>query len=167
MNIENALELMNSKAAEVGADQYDIIAGESQDSSVTVFRGKVKETEMSSSQGIGIRLFRDGRPGYSYTRSLTETAIKQCVIDAADLSQFSAPVDFTLPSQPEIEDIDSTSRINQSERISIIAIKVNTVYNPLYLNLYANRISFKVTVRISSQKCNRILREVIILNRNI
>jgi len=106
MGIEQALNFLNAQAKLIGADQYDILAGESQDSSVKVYKGKVKETEISSSHGIGIRLFRDGRPGYSFTRRFSEDALKQCVLDAADLSQFSAPVDFTLPEVADIKDKD-------------------------------------------------------------
>ncbi|MCM8535785.1 MAG: TldD/PmbA family protein [Lentisphaeraceae bacterium] len=99
METSKAIEIMAAKAREVGSDQFDILAGESEDSSVKVYKGKVKETEISSSQGIGIRIFRDGKPGYSFTRKLSEDSIEQCVKDAADLSQFSAPVDFKLPSE--------------------------------------------------------------------
>jgi PmbA protein len=106
MNIDNALELMNQCAKESKADQFDIIAGASEDCSVKVYKGKVKETEISSSQGIGIRLFRDGKPGYSFTRRFSEEAIRQCVKDAADLSQFSAAVEFTLPTAAPVNNLE-------------------------------------------------------------
>ena len=75
METPKALEIMEAAAREIGADQFDILAGESQESSVQVFKGKVKETEMSSAQGIGIRIFRNNRPGYSFTRKLSEDSI--------------------------------------------------------------------------------------------
>jgi len=106
MTLEQALDFMENAACKVGADQFDIIASEAEDSSVRIFKGKVKSTEIASSQGIGIRLFRNNRPGYSFTRRLTEDAITQCIHDAADLSQYSAPCDFLLPQPSEIEQRD-------------------------------------------------------------
>lgn len=119
METVKALEIMDKAARDIGADQFDILAGESQDCSVQVYKGKVKETEISSSQGIGIRLFRDNRPGYSYTRKLSEESIKQCVADAADLSQFSAEVSYTLPSQSIEPDIDLKLYDADLENLSI------------------------------------------------
>ena len=75
METAKALEIMDKAARKIGADQFDILAGESQDCSVQVYKGKVKETEISSSQGIGIRIFRDNRPGYSYTRKLSQSQL--------------------------------------------------------------------------------------------
>ena len=105
MKIQDALEYMAECASAAKCEQFDILAGESEDSSVQVFNRKVKETEMASSQGIGIRLFKDQKPGYSFTRKLSKEAIKQCVEDAADLSTYSSPVEFELPSQQELPNI--------------------------------------------------------------
>lgn len=106
MNIEDALEYMAQCAGKTGSEQYDILAGESQDNSVQVFKRKVKAREISSSQGIGIRLFKDKKPGYSFTRKLSKEAIEQCVKDASELSAFSSPVDFKLPKPSELPDLD-------------------------------------------------------------
>ena len=106
MKITDALDYMNECAEKIGCDQFDILAGESRDNSVQVFDGKVKETEISSSQGIGIRLFKDKKPGYSFTRKLSQEAIKRCVEDAADLSAFSSPVDYKLPKAGKLKDLD-------------------------------------------------------------
>ena len=106
MKIEDALEYMAQCVKAHGSDQFDILAGESEDSSVQVFKRKVKETEIASSQGIGIRLFKDQKPGYSFTRRLSKEAIKQCVQDAANLSAFSSPVDFKLPTPSELPNLD-------------------------------------------------------------
>ncbi len=106
MNIEDALHYMADCANSAGCDQFDILAGESQDSSVQVFKRKVKETEIASSQGIGIRLFKNQKPGYSFTRRLSKEAIKQCVEDAADLSAFSSPVDYKLPQPAKLPELD-------------------------------------------------------------
>lgn len=119
METPKALEIMEAAAREIGADQFDILAGESQDSSVQVFKGKVKETEMSSAQGIGIRIFRNNRPGYSFTRKLSEDSIKQCVKDAADLCQFSAEVDYQLPTENVESHIDLKLYNSELENLSI------------------------------------------------
>lgn len=106
MKLEQALDFMENAASQLGSDQFDIIASEAEDSSVCVYKGKVKSTEISASQGIGIRLIRHGKPGYSFTRRLSKTAILQCIHDAADLSQYSAPCGFDLPTPQDFNEID-------------------------------------------------------------
>ncbi|NQZ56767.1 MAG: TldD/PmbA family protein [Lentisphaeraceae bacterium] len=106
MKLEQALDFMENAASEVGSDQFDIIASEAEDTSVRVYKGKVKSTEISASQGIGIRLIRNGKPGYSFTRRLSESAILQCIHDAADLSQYSAPCGFSLPTPQKLKELD-------------------------------------------------------------
>jgi len=106
MKIQDALEYMAECAKKASCDQFDILAGESHDNSVQVFKRKVKETEIASSQGIGIRLFKDQKPGYSFTRRLSKEAIKQCVEDACDLSSYSSPVEYQLPKPEKLKEID-------------------------------------------------------------
>ncbi len=98
MEIYNALEFMAKCAKQHSADQFDILAGVSENCGVDIYQGKVKETEIASSQGIGIRLIKNGKPGYSYTKRLSEESLQQCVADAVDLAEFTAPLSITLPS---------------------------------------------------------------------
>src|SRR5690606_40509289 len=77
-----AIDLLFAAAKAKGADAYDAVAGESESLGLELFEGKVKSTEISSSRGIGIRLFKDGRPGFAFTERFTPEALNRTVDDA-------------------------------------------------------------------------------------
>jgi PmbA protein len=109
MNPEEILTLISDKAKEHKVDQFDTMVLQSEDFSVEVFQKTVKGTEMSFSQGVGIRLFKDGRPGYSHSERFTKDAISQMVDDAVSLSALTDPLHFDLPSpesQPDQQALD-------------------------------------------------------------
>ena len=98
LGLEEALEALMAEARTLGVDQCDILAGESENTSVEVFEQKIKSTEMSSSRGIGVRLFRNGRPGYSFTERLTPAALRQAALDAVAHTELTDELDLALPS---------------------------------------------------------------------
>lgn len=97
MNIEKALDLL-SKNALAQCDAFDVVAGVNSSSGISVFQGKLKETEISNSSGIGIRVFCDGRPGYAFTESLEERALNQVLSDAIAHTEFTEPLPIELPA---------------------------------------------------------------------
>jgi PmbA protein len=101
----DALEHILSFAKSLGATQADAIYGDDDSLSVEVFEAKVKSIETSRSAGLGLRVFVDGRPGYSFTERLTREAIERCARDAVDLASLTdellvdLPQGWTLPDQ--------------------------------------------------------------------
>lgn len=103
---QQAIDLLFDAAKAKGADAYDAVAGESESLGLELFEGKVKSTEISSSRGIGIRLFKDGRPGFAFTERLTAEALKRTVDDAWSHALLTDPVDIPLPHPAPLPDID-------------------------------------------------------------
>lgn len=99
MNITEAVQFLADEARK-SATAFDIIAGYSKIEGVSVFQGKVQNTEISESVGIGIRAFRGEYPGYAYTERLTENALRQTLKDAMSHTQFTQPLPIELP-EPE------------------------------------------------------------------
>ena len=49
------------------AEQFDVIASNTHSEGLSVFQGQVQSTEISDSVGLGVRVIKDGRPGYAHT----------------------------------------------------------------------------------------------------
>ena len=89
------------------AEQFDIIASNSHSEGLSVFQGQVQNTEISDSVGLGIRVIKDGRPGYAHTERLTKEALQQTLKDAVCHTQWTEKTDIELPqpvklSEPEV-----------------------------------------------------------------
>ena len=84
------------------AEQFDVIASNSHSEGLSVFQGQVQNTEISDSVGLGIRVIKDGRPGYAHTERLTKEAIAQTIKDAICHTQWTEKVDFELPAPAKI-----------------------------------------------------------------
>lgn len=96
MNIAEAVHFLSDEAKKV-ATSFDIVAGHSKSEGVSVFKGKVQNTEISESVGIGIRAFQGENPGYAYTERLTESALRQTLKDALLHTAFTKPLPISLP----------------------------------------------------------------------
>ncbi len=106
MNTIEALDYMGESAKKKGASHFDILAGESESLSLDLFEKKIKNTELSSSRGIGIRLFVDGKPGYAFTEKFSPEAIDQCVTDAIGHTELTGSLEVELPKPEELPKID-------------------------------------------------------------
>lgn len=96
MNISEAVRFLSDEAKK-SATAFDILAGYSKSEGVSVFQGKVQNTEISETVGIGIRAFHGENPGYAYTERLTEDALRQTLKDALSHTEFTHPLSIELP----------------------------------------------------------------------
>ena len=101
MNIVDAVNCM-CDLAKGEAEQFDVIASNSHSEGLSVFQGQVQNTEISDSVGLGIRVIKDGRPGYAHTERLTKEAIVQTIKDAVCHTQWTEKVDIELPAPAKI-----------------------------------------------------------------
>ncbi|MCQ2062944.1 MAG: TldD/PmbA family protein [Fibrobacter sp.] len=101
MNIKDAVNCM-CDLAKGEAEQFDIIASNSHSEGLSVFQGQVQNTEISDSVGLGIRVIKDGRPGYAHTERLTKDALRQTLKDAVCHTQWTEKIDIDLPSAASI-----------------------------------------------------------------
>src|SRR5690606_18998335 len=122
-----AVDLLFSAAKAKGAEAYDAVAGESGSVGLELFEGKVKSTEISSSRGIGIRLFRrtpEGlRPGFAFTERFTPEALSRTVDDAWSHAALTDAVTFELPAPAPLPDIDLKSFNPDLEAVSLEDMK--------------------------------------------
>jgi PmbA protein len=97
MTPEEAIQFIGEEAQRQGASHYDALAGESDSLGLDLYEGKVKNTEIASSRGIGIRLFSEGCPGYAFTERFTKESIAQTVRDAMAHTKLTGPLEVSLP----------------------------------------------------------------------
>ena len=101
MNIKDAVSFM-CDLAKGEAEQFDVIASNTHSESLSVFQGQVQNTEISDSVGLGVRVIKDGRPGYAHTERLTDEALRQTLKDALCHTQWTEKIDITLPQAEEL-----------------------------------------------------------------
>ena len=58
------------RGEKTGSQPFDALAGKSESVGLDLYEEKVKNTEISQSRGIGVRLFVDNKPGYAFTEKL-------------------------------------------------------------------------------------------------
>ena len=103
MNISEAVSFICEKA-KGEAEQFDIIASNSHSEGLSVFQGQVQNTEISDSVGLGLRVIRDGHPGYAHTERLSKDALEQTLKDALCHTQWTEKVEIELPSDQGFKD---------------------------------------------------------------
>jgi PmbA protein len=118
-----ALDCMCEEARKQGAEQFDCVAGESESMGLELFEGKVKSTEISNSRGIGIRLFKDSRPGFAFTEKMSREAIAQTVKDALSHTRLTDPVDMDLPMPRQLPDLDLKQYNPALEEVTLDQLK--------------------------------------------
>ena len=101
MNIKDAVSFM-CDLAKGEAEQFDVIASNTHSEGLSVFQGQVQSTEISDSVGLGVRVIKDGRPGYAHTERLTDEALRQTLKDALCHTQWTEKIDITLPKAVEL-----------------------------------------------------------------
>lgn len=101
MNIETAIAFL-LETLPAKCEMFDLVAGAASSEGLSVFQGKVQDTELSNSVGIGVRVFKDGRPGYAFTERLSEEALSQMAMDALSHTQFTNDLGLRLPG-PQLE----------------------------------------------------------------
>ncbi len=78
----------------------------------------------SEDTGIGIRVFKDKRVGFSYLTNINKDSIEKAVKKAVDMSEVADVEEFTLPERvaeqiPEGYDSFTAEKINLEEKINI------------------------------------------------
>ncbi|MCL2100304.1 MAG: TldD/PmbA family protein [Fibromonadales bacterium] len=123
MNIHDSIEYLSEIAKKSGAEQFDILAGSYDSHGVSVFNGALQNTEISNSCGIGIRIFKNQKPGYASTEKFSKESLLQTLADAISNSEYTEPLNIDLPEpapingklptyNPKLESIDINCLLN-------------------------------------------------------
>ncbi|HEY6567721.1 MAG TPA: TldD/PmbA family protein [Actinomycetota bacterium] len=94
-----------------GDEAVEAYAEESRQTEASALRGEVEGLEFAESRGVGVRLIRDGRLGYSYAADPTVEEVRTAVERARDNAALAEPDGFNVlpaasavPALPELFD---------------------------------------------------------------
>src|SRR6476659_9968116 len=87
-------------AAQPG-EQVEAYVARGGETAVRVYEGEVEHLTSAQSEGVGIRVIRDGRVGFSYAGTLDDESVAEALTDARDNSSFGTPDEFAALAEPD------------------------------------------------------------------
>jgi PmbA protein len=72
-------------------EQVEAYVSRGTETAVRVYRGEVEQFTSAQSEGIGVRVIREGRTGFAYAGSLDRRVITEVLADARDNAAFGTP----------------------------------------------------------------------------
>ena len=88
-------------AQAASGEQIEAYVSRGGETAVRVYEGEVEHFVSAQSEGIGIRVIRDGRTGFAYAASLSADSIAEVLADARDNVQFGTPDEFAGLAVPD------------------------------------------------------------------
>ncbi len=82
-------------------EQLEAFVARGTETDVRVYAGEVEHFVSAQSQGIGIRVVRDGRTGFAYAGTLDDTVIAEVLADARQNVEFGTPDPYAGVAEPD------------------------------------------------------------------
>ena len=82
-------------------EQLDVYVARGRDTEVRVYKGDIEQLATADSEGIGIRVVKDGRTGFAYAGTLDDDAVREALADARDNAEFGTPDEFAGVAAPD------------------------------------------------------------------
>jgi PmbA protein len=90
--VTDLLDIADRIVALAGGDeQLEAYVARSTDTDVRVYEGEVEQLAVADSQGVGVRIVRDGRQGFAYCGTFDADALAETVAEARDNAAFGEP----------------------------------------------------------------------------
>jgi PmbA protein len=86
-------------------EQVEAYVGRDHETDIRVYEGSVEHFVSAQSEGIGIRVIRDGRTGFAYAGTLDETAIAEVLAEARDNVEFGTHDEWAGLAEPDGVDV--------------------------------------------------------------
>lgn len=82
-------------------EQVEAYVSRGTETAVRVYQGEVEQFTSAQSEGIGVRVIRDGRTGFAYAGTLDGRVIDEVLADARDNVQFGTPDEYAALASPD------------------------------------------------------------------
>lgn len=82
-------------------EQVEAFVVHERETEVRAYEGEVESLTSAESQGIGVRVVRDGRQGYAYAGTLDERALTETLQEARDNAGFAQADEFNGVAEPD------------------------------------------------------------------
>ena len=91
MNNLDLSEKLVKKCISLGADAAEVFLESSRNLSVNVLKSEIETIEEASSQGVGFRVFVDGKMGFSHCNDLSNKSLEDTIAKAVSFARLSSP----------------------------------------------------------------------------
>ncbi len=104
--VEHGLDRLQEIADRVIAqarpgEQVEAFVSRDGETDVRVYEGEVEHFVSAQSEGVGIRVIRDGRTGFAYAGTLDESAIAEVLAEARDNAEFGTRDEWAGLAEPD------------------------------------------------------------------
>ena len=73
-------------------EQVEAVVTSDRETEVRAYEGEIESLTVAESQGIGVRVIKDGRQGFAYAGTLEENELLEVLSEARDNASFAAMV---------------------------------------------------------------------------
>jgi PmbA protein len=88
-----------------GGEQVEAYVSRDVETDIRVYDGEVEHFVSAQSEGIGIRVIKDGRTGFAYAGTLDPTAVAEVLAEARDNVEFGTPDEWAGLAEPDGVDV--------------------------------------------------------------
>jgi PmbA protein len=82
-------------------EQIEAYVGRGGETAIRVYQGEVEHFVSAQSEGVGIRVIRDGRTGFAYAGTLDAAAVAEVLAEARDNVQFGTIDEYAGLAEPD------------------------------------------------------------------
>ena len=101
-SVEELLVLAEKIVAQAQAgEQVEAYVGRGRETSIRVYQGEVEQFTSAQSEGIAVRVIRDGRTGFASAGTLDPSVIDEVLADARDNTAFGTPDEWAALAEPD------------------------------------------------------------------
>jgi PmbA protein len=105
IELNDVVQRLAGEAA--GGEGVEAYAEQITRTGINAFEGEVERLTSASSNGVGVRVVREGRLGYAYTADLSEDGLRRCLAEArANLEVSTEDPGNVLPDAAPFEPLD-------------------------------------------------------------
>ena len=102
MSTEQLQEIADRVIAQArSGEQVEAFVSRDSETDIRVYEGSVEHFVSAQSEGIGIRVIRDGRTGFAYAGTLDPAAIAEVLADARDNVEFGTCDEWAGLAEPD------------------------------------------------------------------
>ena len=84
-----------------GDEQIEVHVSRSNDTDIRVYQGEVEQFTSAQSEGVGVRVIREGRTGFAYAGTLDPSVIGEVLADARDNVEFGSVDEYAALATPD------------------------------------------------------------------
>ena len=100
MNYIELAEKLVKKSISLGANAAEVYIETNRNLSVNVLKAEIETIEEASSQGVGFRVFVDGKMGFSHCNDLSDRSLEDTISKAIAFAKLSTPLSLIHISEP-------------------------------------------------------------------